>query len=77
LPEPYRLKVAGLAARSLENVPERIAAAVVEFIAVRLLQNPQRIGKAVYWAGSPVCTRPGCRATGSGTASTKTAAPSW
>jgi hypothetical protein len=45
LPEPYRLKVAGPAARSLEKVPERIAAAVVEFMTGRLPENPKRIGK--------------------------------
>jgi addiction module RelE/StbE family toxin len=45
LPEAYQLKVAGPAARSLEKVPERVAAAVVEFMTGRLLENPQRIGK--------------------------------
>ena len=45
MPEPYQLKVAGPAARSLEKVPERIAAAVIEFMTGRLLENPQRIGK--------------------------------
>lgn len=45
VPEPYQLKIAGPAARSLEKVPERVAAAVVKFISGRLLENPQRIGK--------------------------------
>lgn len=45
LPEPYRLAVAGPAARSLEKLPERIAIALVEFMTGRLLENPQRIGK--------------------------------
>jgi mRNA interferase RelE/StbE len=45
LPESYRLKVAGPAARALEKVPERVAAAVVEFMTGRLLENPHRIGK--------------------------------
>ena len=45
MPEPYRLKVAGPAARSLEKVPERVATAVVEFMTGRLLEHPQRIGK--------------------------------
>ena len=45
MPERYQLKVAGPAARKIENLPERIAFAVVEFISGRLLDNPQRIGK--------------------------------
>lgn len=45
MPERYRLRVAGPAARTIEKLPERIALALVEFMTGRLLDNPQRIGK--------------------------------
>ncbi len=45
MPEAYQLKVAGPAARGSEKVPERVAAALVEFMTGRLLENPHRIGK--------------------------------
>ena len=42
----YRLKVAGPAARTLAGrLPEKIAAAVYEFITVVLVDNPHRVGK--------------------------------
>ncbi|MEV8505268.1 type II toxin-antitoxin system RelE/ParE family toxin [Actinoplanes sp. NPDC051475] len=47
-PEParYRLQVAGPAARALAgHLPEKIAAAVYEFITTTLLENPHRVGK--------------------------------
>lgn len=47
-PEPgrYRLQVTGPAARILAGrLPEKIAAAVYEFITTTLLENPQRVGK--------------------------------
>lgn len=42
----YRLRIAGPAARALTDVlPEKVAAAVYEFITGPLLDNPQRVGK--------------------------------
>ena len=42
----YRLKVARSAARALtDQLPEPVAAAVVEFLNGQLLENPQRVGK--------------------------------
>lgn len=44
--EPYRLRIARPAARALtERLPEKVAAAVYEFITGALLENPQRVGK--------------------------------
>ena len=41
----YRLQVAGPAARALAGrLPEKIAAAVYEFITTTLLENPHRVG---------------------------------
>lgn len=45
MPEPYELKVAGPALRTLDKVPDRIGVALVEFMTVRLVENPRRIGK--------------------------------
>lgn len=43
---PYRLRVAGPAARAIESeLPEAVAAAVVEFITGELLAAPRRVGK--------------------------------
>ncbi len=42
--EPYRLVVAASAERALRRLPERIAAAVVEFMVGALVENPRRIG---------------------------------
>ncbi|ONH23736.1 type II toxin-antitoxin system RelE family toxin [Pseudofrankia asymbiotica] len=43
---PYELRIAGPAARALASrLPEKIAAAVHEFITTTLLDNPRRLGK--------------------------------
>jgi mRNA-degrading endonuclease RelE of RelBE toxin-antitoxin system len=42
----YDLVVAGPAARAIsEELPESVAAAVIEFITGSLLDNPQRVGR--------------------------------
>jgi mRNA-degrading endonuclease RelE of RelBE toxin-antitoxin system len=41
----YDLRVAGPAARQLDRLDEKTAAAVVEFMLGPLLQNPQRVGR--------------------------------
>jgi mRNA interferase RelE/StbE len=47
----YRLQVAGPAARALAgHLPEKIAAAVYEFITTKLLENPRRVGKRLILA---------------------------
>jgi mRNA interferase RelE/StbE len=52
----FELRVAPSAARSLERLPEPVAAAVVEFLAGPLLEEPERVGKplmrqlAGYWS---------------------------
>lgn len=47
--EPYRLRVAARAGRSIQDkLPEGVAAAVIEFITGTLLENPHRIGKALH-----------------------------
>ncbi len=44
--QPYRLQVARPAARAIANeLPEAVAAAVVEFITGDLLREPRRVGK--------------------------------
>lgn len=44
--EPYRLRIARPAARALtEQLPEKVAAAVYQFITGALLDNPHRVGK--------------------------------
>lgn len=44
--QPYRLQVAGPAARAIANdLPEAVAAAMVEFITGDLLREPRRVGK--------------------------------
>ena len=44
--EPYRLRIAGPAARAIsEALPEKVAAAVYEFINGALLNDPYRMGK--------------------------------
>jgi mRNA interferase RelE/StbE len=46
VPDRHRLQVAGPAARALAGrLPEKIAAAVYEFLTTALLDNPQRVGK--------------------------------
>ena len=44
---PYELKLAASAERMLARLPEFSAAAIVEFITGPLLENPQRVGKAL------------------------------
>ena len=52
----FQLRVAPSAARSLERLPESVAAAVVEFLTGPLLEEPKRVGKplvrqlAGYWS---------------------------
>ena len=52
----FQLRVAPSAARSLDRLPESVAAAVVEFLTGPLLQEPKRVGKplvrqlAGYWS---------------------------
>jgi mRNA interferase RelE/StbE len=41
----YELRVAGPAARQLDRLDERVAAAIVEFMLGSLLENPQRVGR--------------------------------
>jgi mRNA interferase RelE/StbE len=54
--ETYELRVAAHAARTLERLPERVAAAVVEFLTGPLVGEPRRVGKplvrqlAGYWS---------------------------
>lgn len=42
---PYRLEVSAAARRQLHRLPDRVAAAVVEFITVVLPGNPARLSK--------------------------------
>ena len=52
----YELRVAGSAARSLDRLPEAVAAAIVEFMTGPLSNDPTRVGKplkhqlAGYWS---------------------------
>jgi mRNA interferase RelE/StbE len=52
----FELRVAPSAARSLERLPEPVAAAVVEFLTGPLLDEPRRVGRplvrqlAGYWS---------------------------
>lgn len=48
--EPYGLQVAASAARTIQHkLPEGVAAAVIEFITGSLLENPDRVGKALRY----------------------------
>lgn len=53
---PFELRVASGASRSLERLPESVAAAVVEFMTGPLVEEPRRVGKpltralAGYWS---------------------------
>ncbi len=40
----YELRVTGPAQRQLGRLPERTAAAIVEFMVTALVQNPHRVG---------------------------------
>jgi mRNA-degrading endonuclease RelE of RelBE toxin-antitoxin system len=44
---PYELRVAGPTARQLDQLPEKIAAAIVEFMLGPLLDDPHRAGGAL------------------------------
>ncbi|MGH9066918.1 MAG: type II toxin-antitoxin system RelE family toxin [Acidimicrobiales bacterium] len=43
----YRLSVAASAERSLSRLPERVAAAIVEFLVGDLIEAPARVGHPV------------------------------
>lgn len=43
----YELRVAGPAARQLDRLPEKVAAAIVEFMLGPLLDDPRRVGGAL------------------------------
>ncbi len=43
--EPYRVQITARAARDLQRLPEKIAAACVAFLLGPLAENPQRVGK--------------------------------
>jgi mRNA-degrading endonuclease RelE of RelBE toxin-antitoxin system len=45
--KPHKLRVAGPAARQLDRFPEKIAAAIVEFMLGPLLDDPHRVGGAL------------------------------
>jgi mRNA-degrading endonuclease RelE of RelBE toxin-antitoxin system len=44
-PSPFPIAWAPSAKRALERLPEKVAAAAVEFIYGTLAENPQRVGK--------------------------------
>ncbi|MBN7314875.1 type II toxin-antitoxin system RelE family toxin [Mycobacteroides abscessus] len=43
--DPYHVRITARAARDLQHLPEKIAAACAEFIFGPLSANPQRVGK--------------------------------
>jgi mRNA interferase RelE/StbE len=43
--EPYSIRVTARAERDLQQLPEKIATACVEFIFGPLAENPRRVGK--------------------------------
>jgi mRNA-degrading endonuclease RelE of RelBE toxin-antitoxin system len=43
--EPYELRVAASAERTLARLPEYATAAIIEFLTGPLLENPLRVGK--------------------------------
>jgi mRNA-degrading endonuclease RelE of RelBE toxin-antitoxin system len=45
--EPYQVQITNRAARDIQRLPEKIATACVEFIFGPLVENPQRVGKAL------------------------------
>jgi mRNA interferase RelE/StbE len=46
--EPYDLGVAGPAARAIvEELPEAVSAAVIEFMTGALVEDPHRVGRAL------------------------------
>ena len=55
--EAYRLRIAGPAARALtDQLPDKVAHAVYEFITVPLLQDPHRVGKPLDPPMAPAWT---------------------
>lgn len=42
--ESYELRVTGPAVRQLDRLPEKVAAAIVEFMLGPLVEDPQRVG---------------------------------
>ena len=55
--DPYHLKIAGPAARSLTlQLPEKVAHAAYAFIAGPLLDEPQRVGKPLAEPLAPAWT---------------------
>lgn len=45
--EPYTIEWTGPARRALGRFPEKVAAAVVEFIYGSLVEQPQRVGRSL------------------------------
>lgn len=45
--EPYAIAWTPTARRALQRLPEKVAAAAVEFVYGPLADNPQRVGKAL------------------------------
>jgi mRNA interferase RelE/StbE len=43
--KPYQIEITARAARDLQRLPEKIAAACVEFVFGPLAENPWRVGK--------------------------------
>ena len=55
--EPYRLKIASSAARSLtDELPEKVAHAAYSFITGPLLHDPHRVGKTLAAPLAPAWT---------------------
>jgi mRNA interferase RelE/StbE len=48
-PEPWTVRVAPGAVRSLDRLPPRVAAAVVEFVTRTLPTNPERMSKPLRY----------------------------
>jgi mRNA-degrading endonuclease RelE of RelBE toxin-antitoxin system len=48
-PAPWRVEVAPSALRSLDRLPPRVAAAVVEFVTGTLPANPERMSKPLRY----------------------------
>ena len=44
---PWDLMVAGPARRAIDRLPDKIALAVLEYLVGPLLENPDRVGKAL------------------------------
>ncbi len=47
--DPWRLLVSGPARRTLDRLPEKIAAAVLEFVLGPLVDAPRRCGHPLRW----------------------------